>query len=64
MIEKMIVEMLRTLSKGAKSIKLKVYLPTIVVEELRKVFKKRASQVSWSTISVSEVLSFLADMIE
>ena len=62
--KKIIVDVLRALAKGASKIRLKVYLPTIIIEEFQRVFRRRTSCESWSVISVAKVLRFLADMIE
>ena len=60
----LIVDILRTLAKGARRIKLHVYLPSDAVRLLRKAWSKKTLKESWSPVSVSKLLQFIADMIE
>ena len=63
-MEELIADLLRYLSKVSRRISLKIYLPTIIVEELKRCWSKNARQESWSVISVSKLLRFIADMID
>ena len=57
-----IISSIRSIADGAEKIKLKVYLPSVIVDALVDVI--RNTEMEWKSTAIAPILRLLADKIE